>query len=94
MVGIDLAPMKIDLNPIWHQEVDLIGSKGFGADEWRGERKPTFEWVVQLIREGSFCYEGLITHRFPLRAYKRAIGTSLSKTDAKPIKVVFDLSLG
>jgi 2-desacetyl-2-hydroxyethyl bacteriochlorophyllide A dehydrogenase len=91
MVGIDLGPLRIDLNPIWHQEVDLIGSKGFGADEWRGERKSTYEWVVQLIREGRFCYDGLITHRFPLKDYKQAIATSIDKKSAKPIKVIFDL---
>jgi 2-desacetyl-2-hydroxyethyl bacteriochlorophyllide A dehydrogenase len=94
MVGIDLSPMKIDLNPIWHQEVDLIGSKGFGADEWRGERKTTYAWVVQLIREGRFRDDGLITHRFPLREYKRAVATSVSKSAARPIKVVFDLAQG
>ncbi|MBI3359551.1 MAG: zinc-binding dehydrogenase, partial [Chloroflexi bacterium] len=94
MVGIDLSPMKIDLNPIWHQEVDLIGSKGFGADEWRGERKHTFEWVAQLIRAGKFRDDGLITHRFRLKDYKQAIATSTAKSAAKPIKVVFELSRG
>jgi threonine dehydrogenase-like Zn-dependent dehydrogenase len=90
MVGIDLSPVKIDLNPIWHQEVDLIGCKGFGADDWRGERKPTFEWVVQLLREGKLTADGLITHRFPLRDYKRAIEVSTSKASEKPIKVIFE----
>jgi threonine dehydrogenase-like Zn-dependent dehydrogenase len=94
LVGIDLAPVKVDLNPVWYQEVDLVGSGGHGADDWRGERKPSFEWVVQLMREGKLCAEGLITHRFPLRDYKQAIETSISKSAAKPIKVIFDLSNG
>jgi len=94
LVGIDFSLVKVDLNPVWYQEVDLIGSKGHGADEWRGERKATFEWVVQFIREGKFRDHGLITHRFPLKYYKQAIATSIAKSAARPIKVVFDLTRG
>jgi 2-desacetyl-2-hydroxyethyl bacteriochlorophyllide A dehydrogenase len=94
MVGIDLAPMTVDLNPVWHQEVDLIGSKGFGADEWDGRRQTTFEWVVTLIRDGRFNFAGLVTHRFALRDYKHAIAVSTAKAGEKPIKVIFDLARG
>jgi threonine dehydrogenase-like Zn-dependent dehydrogenase len=94
LAGIDFSFAKVDLNPVYYQEVDLIGTKGHGADDWRGERKPTFEWVVQLLREGRFRNDGLITHRFPLRDYKRAIAAYSAKTAARPIKVVFDLAPG
>lgn len=94
LVGIDLAPVKVDLNPVYYQEVDLVGSKGHGVDEWQSRRRPTYEWVVDLIRAGKFRDDGLITHRFPLKDYKRAITTSISKSAEKPIKVIFDLSKG
>jgi L-iditol 2-dehydrogenase len=94
LVGIDWTVMKVDLNPVWHQEVDLVGSRGHGFDEWQGQRRHTYEWVIDLLRAGKFRAEGLITHRFPLKDYKRAVATSISKSSAKPIKVVFDLSLG
>ncbi len=92
LVGVDFSFSRVDLNPVYYQEVDLIGINGHGADDWRGERKPTFEWVVQLLREGKFCSDGLITHRFPLRDIKQAIRTHSSKGVARPIKVVFDLA--
>ncbi len=94
LVGIDFSVMKVDLNPVYHQEVDLVGSRGHDVDEWQGRRRHTYEWVVDLIRAGKFRDDGLITHRFPLKAYKRAIATSISKSAEKPIKVVFDMSRG
>jgi threonine dehydrogenase-like Zn-dependent dehydrogenase len=93
LVGIDVSVVRVDLNPVYFQEVDLVGSKGHDVDEWQGRRRHTYEWVIDLIREGKFRHDGLITHRFPLKDYKQAIATSISKSSAKPIKVVFDLSL-
>ena len=90
LVGIDLVPVKADLNPIWYQEVDLIGSKGHGTDEWQGQRRHTYDWVIQLMREGKLRDDGLITHRFRFEEYKRAVATSLNKAGAQSIKVVFD----
>ena len=90
LVGIDLSRLKVDLNPIWHQEVDLIGVKAHGVDEWRGERRHTFDWVIQLMREGKLKSDGLITHRFRFEDFRRAIATALDKRRTRSIKVVFD----
>lgn len=92
MVGIDLAPLSIDLNPVWYQEVNLLGSNSFSVDEWQGRRQRTFAWTIELLRSGQFAAGGLITHRFPLSEYKRAIATSIAKAEAKPIKVTFELT--
>jgi threonine dehydrogenase-like Zn-dependent dehydrogenase len=93
LVGIDLSPVKADLNPIYYQEVDLIGSKGHGADEWQGRRRHTYDWVIDLLRAGRLRSDGLITHRFPLTAYRQAIAASVSKSAGNPIKVIFDYGL-
>lgn len=94
LVGIDFLPVRVDISPVWYQEVDLVGSKGHGADDWQGRRRHTYEWVIDLVRKGRFRDDGLITHRFPLRDYKQAIATSTAKAAARPIKVIFDLSRG
>ncbi|HLF28554.1 MAG TPA: zinc-binding dehydrogenase [Anaerolineae bacterium] len=90
LVGIDLTPAKVDLNPIWYQEVDLIGSKGHGADTWRGERRHTYAWVIQLLKEGRLQGDGLITHRFRFEDYRQAVAASVNKAHTRSIKVVFD----
>lgn len=90
LVGIDLERVKLDLNSIWYQEVDLIGSKGHGMDEWRGERRHSYDWVLRWIREGKLTGDGLITHRFRFEDYRRAVAASLDKRGAKSIKVIFE----
>jgi threonine dehydrogenase-like Zn-dependent dehydrogenase len=89
LVGVDLTRARVDLNPVWYQEVDLVGSVAHGMDEWQGQRCHTYEWVFELLRSGQFTEAGLITHRFPLAAYRRAIATALDKRHARSIKVAF-----
>jgi threonine dehydrogenase-like Zn-dependent dehydrogenase len=72
--------MKMDLNPVWYQEVDLIGSHTFGMENWRGRREHTFDLVIRMFQENVIQYEGLITHRFPFKQYKQAIATSMDKS--------------
>jgi threonine dehydrogenase-like Zn-dependent dehydrogenase len=91
LVGIDLTLLRVDLNPIWYQEVDLIGSKTHATSEWQGTRRHDFEWAIQFQRSGRMRIENLITHRFPLAEYRQAIRTATEKRRTHAIKVVFDL---
>jgi threonine dehydrogenase-like Zn-dependent dehydrogenase len=90
LVGIDFQRLRVDLNPVWHQQVDLIGSAAHGADEWQGRRQRTFEWVFELMLAGKLGAEELITHRFPFEQYRQAVATATSKASSGAIKVVFD----
>ena len=90
LIGIDLALLKVDLNPVWYQEVDLIGSHTFGAERVDGGARHTFELVIDHLRAGRLQEAGLITHRFPLAEYRRAIDTALHKQSGA-IKVTFSL---
>lgn len=89
LVGITLAPMKVDLTPVWYQEVDLVGVYAHGAECWHGEHRRTYEVVIELFRAGKLTTEGLITHRFKLEQWREAIHTALDKHTGS-IKVVFD----
>ena len=88
VVGISPLLMKVDLSPVWHQEVNLIGSLGHGSEEWCGQPVHGFELVSGWMRDGVLPTEGLITHRFPLQEYKRAVATATDKRSGA-IKVVF-----
>lgn len=89
MLGIHFEPMRLDLNPIWYQEVDLIGSHTFGMENWNNKRVHTYDLVIQMLQEGMLKHEGLITHRFPFEDYRRAISTAVDKSSGS-IKVTFD----
>jgi threonine dehydrogenase-like Zn-dependent dehydrogenase len=88
LVGISLNNLKVDLNPVWYQEVDLIGSHTFGVENWRGDRVHTFDLAIEMFQKGELIHEGLITHRFPFDDYRRAIFTAVDKRSGS-IKVVF-----
>jgi threonine dehydrogenase-like Zn-dependent dehydrogenase len=92
MVGIKLAPLKLDLNPIWYQEVDLIGLYAHGAEPWEGETRRTYDLVIDLMRQDKLTVDGLITHRFPLSQWRQAVSTALDKRNGC-IKVIFDYTM-
>ncbi|GAB4148855.1 MAG: zinc-binding dehydrogenase [Candidatus Promineifilaceae bacterium] len=91
LVGVHLHPMHIDLTPIWHQEVDLIGAIGHDVVTWNGETLSTFELAMRWMQQGHIRCENLLTHRFPLSAYRQAFQTALDKRHRRSIKVAFEL---
>jgi threonine dehydrogenase-like Zn-dependent dehydrogenase len=93
IVGIKFAPLKLDISPIWYQEVDLTGINSHGSEPWEGETRHTYDLVIDLMRQGKLTIDGLITHRFPLNQWREAISTALNKRNGT-IKVVFDYTLG
>jgi threonine dehydrogenase-like Zn-dependent dehydrogenase len=89
IVGISLNSLRVDLNPVWYQEVDLIGSHTFGVENWQGDRIHTFDLVIEMFQKGRLIHKDLITHRFPFEDYRRAIFTAVNKR-SESIKVVFN----
>jgi threonine dehydrogenase-like Zn-dependent dehydrogenase len=93
LVGISPNLVRTDLSPVWHQEVDLIGSVVHGTEEWDGQRVHGYDLVIRWMRSGRFLVDGFITHRFPLKEYKEAVATAANKRTGA-IKVVFQMKSG
>lgn len=92
LVGIDYRPMKLDLTPVWYQEVDLIGTAWHGQEMWEGRRMSTFDLVTEWLQRGDLQLERLITHRFPLSQYPQALQVSSDKS-SRAVKALFDLQV-
>jgi threonine dehydrogenase-like Zn-dependent dehydrogenase len=90
LVGVNLAPMQMDLTPVWYSEVELVGIMAHGGEDWQGERVSTFDLVVRLLREGKLNFDGFITHRFPLSEYRKAFLTAMDQARSHTFKVIFD----
>ncbi len=95
VLGIDLKQGKFDFSPVWYQEVDLLGSLIHGIEDWNGEKKSTFEIVIDLLKTKKIpsTISEIITHRFPLSDYKSAISLAFNKRKNQAIKVIFDYEL-
>src|SRR6266516_1792608 len=95
VVGVYLHRMRIDLTPIWYEEINLIGTKGHGMETWpidTSKKTPTFKIAVELIQRKLIFPDKLITHSFPLSGYREALITAANKARNRAIKVVFDYS--
>jgi L-iditol 2-dehydrogenase len=92
LVGVNLHRMRLDVTPIWYQKVDLIGAVGHDVVTWEGEPLSTFELAMHWMQARGLNCEGLLTHRFPLDAYREAFATAVDKRTSRSVKVAFDLS--
>jgi len=90
LIGVYLAPMHIDLTPVWFHEIDLKGVLAHGAEEWDGVRMSTFDVGVRWVLEGKLNFDGFITHRFRLDQYQEALRAAVQQAKSSSIKVVFD----
>lgn len=96
MIGVNLHSMRIDLTPVWYQQVNLIGSVANGSEIWpigSTQRRQTFDIVAEMMEQGIIHPEQLITHRFALTSFRDALQTATHKGQSRSLKVVFDYSL-
>ena len=91
LVGVNLHRMLLDVTPVWYQEVDLVGAVGHDVVTWEGVTLSTFELAMRWMRTGRLNCEGLLTHRFPLDAYREAFAVAVDKRAHRSIKVAFEL---
>lgn len=91
LVGVNFRPGRLDYSPIWYQEVDLVGANCH-ATEPTGEN--SFAIAARLLSEKAVRVEGMVTHRFPLAEYRRAIDAFCDKARSRAIKIVIDHGRG
>lgn len=91
LVGVNLHRMKLDVTPVWYQEVDLLGAVGHDVVAWEGAPISTFDLAMRWMLDGTFQVEPLLTHRFPLAQYREAFATAVDKRSHRSVKVAFDL---
>jgi threonine dehydrogenase-like Zn-dependent dehydrogenase len=92
LLGVNLHRMKLDVTPVWYQEVDLVGAIGHDVVTWEGEALSTFELGMRWMGTGRIDSRALLTHRFPLDAYREAFATALDKRSYRSIKVAFEMT--
>jgi 2-desacetyl-2-hydroxyethyl bacteriochlorophyllide A dehydrogenase len=93
LIGVDLIPAMIDQAPIWLREISVHGVLGHGAESWDSARVHTYQLVCDWHRSGRLPFDRLLSYRFPVRDYRRAIETAASKSATQAIKVALDFSV-
>ncbi len=87
IIGINFNPGKIDYSPIWNQEIRVTGMNCH-ANETSSQN--SFDIALDLICRKKVDLSGIITHRFPMKDYKKAARLFLNKGKEKAIKIVLE----
>lgn len=89
LVGAPGELPGLDWTFVWSRELTIMGTLGYGVEDYEGERLRTFELTMRLMREQPLPVERLITHHFPLERYTEAIEANLDRKTHQSLKTVF-----
>jgi len=86
LVGLPGAS-TIDLAPVWHRELELVGAYTYGRETGGAH---TFDLAIDLARRIDLT--PLVSARYPLSRYAEAIDHATDAGRLDSVKVVFDLA--
>ncbi|MEX2356100.1 MAG: alcohol dehydrogenase catalytic domain-containing protein [Thermaerobacterales bacterium] len=82
----------LDWTFIWLRELSVIGTVGYGLEHWQDRSFHTFTRVLELLQQRpDVPVEQMVTHRYPLTAYRAALAAALDRGRSEAVKVVFEL---
>ncbi len=84
------TPKRFEWTPLYFKEVSIIGSNGFGFEDFGRERKHAIEIYFDLIKDRGLDITPILTHRFPLQRYGDAILAGWDQGKSKAVKVAFE----
>ncbi len=93
LVGLVAFPRGVDWTPIWLNEITVRGSFWCGGENYRGKTTTTYRLAVDLLRERAVSLAPLLTHKFRLEDYRRAIDAHLRKSQSKMVKSAFSFDI-
>jgi threonine dehydrogenase-like Zn-dependent dehydrogenase len=88
LVGLP-APSRIDLAPVWHRELQLMGAYTYGLEDRSGARVRTFDIAIDIAKRVDLS--SLVSAAYPLTRYAEAIDHAMDAGRLGSVKVVFDL---
>ncbi len=87
---LGISPVKkVDWTPVWFRELTVRGIYAYQDEVIDGKTVHDFELALALYSEGKVDLSHLVTHRFTLDEWHKALDTALNKGREKAIKIVF-----
>jgi L-iditol 2-dehydrogenase len=80
---------KIDWTPVWFKELTIRGIYAYQDEEVEGARVHDFDLALELFADGKVDLSHLVTHRFTLDEWHKALDTAMNKGREKAIKIAF-----
>jgi threonine dehydrogenase-like Zn-dependent dehydrogenase len=89
LVGLVGVTKRVDWTPVWFKELTVTGIFACGTEQKEGQPIRTYQLALDWLAQGKLDLAPLLTHKFRLEDYKRAIETTMSKSKNKVVKSVF-----
>jgi len=86
------APKRCEPTLHYFKELEIIGSNAFSIENFEGKRTHAFEFFMEFLETKRIDPSILITHKYPLKEYKKAFDTLANKSESYAVKAVFDFS--
>ena len=85
---------KMDLTPLWYQELRVSGAYAYSLESNGGERIKTFRLALDMLSQDGWGDRlgALVRHRFQLREHRSAFATAMRPGRSGAVKTVFDLT--
>ncbi len=89
LVGMPGA-VRVDLAPLWHREVTLLGAYAYGTEQIAGAGIRTFDLAIELA--GTLHTGRLVSALYPLDRFEEAVAHAGAAGRRGAVKVAFDLT--
>ena len=86
------AKVSLDLAPLWHRELTLVGAYAYGVEPPAGPDgtpRRTFEVAIDLVARAGLG--SLVSATYPLERYEEAVAHAGAAGRRGAVKVAFDL---
>jgi threonine dehydrogenase-like Zn-dependent dehydrogenase len=82
----------LDLTPSWVRELTVAGAYVYGREPSLPGAPHTYGVALELLASGGFPLGELVTHRYRLEDWRRAMAANLDRRRSGAMKTVFDLA--
>ena len=88
------AASKIDLAPLWYQELRVRGAYTYSMESNGRAPVKTFQLALDMVQQEDWGERigDLVRHRFTLREHRNAIATAMRPGKSGAVKTVFDFT--
>jgi threonine dehydrogenase-like Zn-dependent dehydrogenase len=89
LVGLASILRGVDWTPIWLHELTIRGSFWCSFEKIKDRTVRAFALALEWMAEGRLDLAPMVTHRFPLDAYKKALAVTAARGRHSVVKSVF-----
>lgn len=90
LIGLSAVTKRVDWSFVWLKELNVMGTLCSSSEDYAGERKRCYAIILDWMAEGRLDLTPLLTHRFRLEDYKRALAMSFHKSRHRMVKAAFE----